>query len=157
MENFLKTFDLTVIDLQMIIVWTFAFVLLWRLLGKFFIKPYLQLFEAREAATIAARETAAELNRAADELKEQYDRRIATERAKFVQQKQEVLDRSRAEASSIVAAAERESKEYRETFRGELQVNLGELKTAAASQTGSLAALLVEKLRKIPEEAQAGN
>lgn len=156
MEKILKTFDLTVLDLQMIIVWALVFVVLWRSLSRFFVRPYLKLVEAREAATVAARETAAELNKAADELKEEYDRRLSAERARFQQHKQEALDRAKAEADSIVETAERESRHYRDTFRTELKSGLEELKVQSAAQIGAIAALLVEKLRKIPQENLAG-
>ena len=156
MNEILKMFDLTPLDLKMIAVWAVAFVVLWKLMGRFFILPYMRLVEAREAATIAARETAVELTRSADELQLEYDRRISSERGRFLQQKQESLDRVKAEADSILESAERDSRQYRDAFRGELQRELQDLKSAAASQTGSVAAMLVEKLKKIPQEASPG-
>ena len=98
-------------DLVMIVVGAILFVALVIALNAVLFKPFLQLLEAREAATSGAVAGALSIVDQTKRLRAQYDEHVQQARVRAMQQKNETLLLAKAEAAKIVEKADLESQE----------------------------------------------
>lgn len=145
MESFLKIFDLTVQDGQMILVCAFLFTIFIHLMHRNLFGPMMNLIDSREAASTGAQQEAATLEQLAIETDRQREQRIASARAEFVKQKLEKIAASKREAEAIIHSAEAQAKTdleaarakieaYERSVRAELNAGREPLIQAAVSQ-----------------------
>ncbi len=147
MAELLKTFDLTPLDAQMILVWAVAFVILWQILARVLFGPYLKLVETRDAQTTGAEDNAKSLTAKADELMLKYEDRITQARIAGMKEKNETLSKARTEAQAITEQADAKAQEKIQKSREELNARLATLKSELERDCESMAASITEKLR----------
>ena len=148
MKEFLKTFDLTQTDAIMIVVWLFAFVVIWKLLAQYFFLPYLKLIEAREAASSGANDLAQEKNKKADQLQKDYEKRLLEEKVKVLNVRTQQLTAAKREAQTILESAEKEAQAFTAKSRDELKTRMASVTRNVPTEAEALANLLIDKIRK---------
>lgn len=146
MDEILKTFELTQTDAVMIVVWALIFLVITKLLNKFFFAPYLALLEAREAATKGASDSAREITAEAERLNKEYEQSIFEERVKVMNVRNESLSAARAQSTQIIEKAEKEAQASTSTFRHELNQKIALLSQRSPQEAANLAEELVRRV-----------
>ena len=147
MESLLKNFDLVPFDVAMIMVSAVLFVVLWKTLGQFLFAPYLELVEAREAATVGAEDTAKADRERAQVITEQYEEQLMATRVAAMEKKLAALTKAKAEAAGIVEKSEDASQELLRSVRWEMAKKLDELRGQAFGDIDKLADMIVERVK----------
>ena len=147
MESLLKNFDLVPFDVVMIVVSAVLFVVLWKTLGQVLFAPYLQLVEAREAATVGAEDTAKANHERAEALTAQYEEQLMAARVAAMEKKLSALAKAKAEAAAVVEKSEGAGQELLRSVRWEMAKKLDELRGQAFGETDKLADMIVERVK----------
>jgi F0F1-type ATP synthase membrane subunit b/b' len=154
MEQILKTFDLNLLDAQMIVVWAVVFTILWQLLSKLVFKRFLHLVELRDAATSGAKENAEKKIGEANSLTVQIEDRLAEVRVTAMKQKLQELSAARTHAQQLTDEAERKAQQSIESARRELKDRLVALRQELEKDTEAMARSVVASL-KTPSQIEA--
>ncbi len=144
-----KTFDLTISDVRMILLFTLVFPVILKSLQNSIFKPFLRLIEAREAATLGAAQMIQDLRQQHDDLRQQLESKLAATRLTALQKKGERLKEVRQQASQKVLAAENSAKATVSAEREKIKLEFQTLQEGLVAQNSSLAEALVEKIRKV--------
>ena len=147
MENFLKNFDLTVLDAQMILVWGVLFVIFWQLMARTVFRPFITVVEARDAATTGASEGAQKIVQEAEALKLKAEDTIAEVRVNAMKEKLSELAKARAQAQQIVEEAEHKAQAQIAKSRLELSDKLSKLRGELESEANEMAKAIVSKVK----------
>ncbi|NDC37381.1 MAG: hypothetical protein EBZ48_04945 [Proteobacteria bacterium] len=147
MEQILKTFDLNLLDAQMILIWGVAFIVLWQLLSKLVFARFLALIELRDAATTGAREEAERKIAEANALTVKIDDRLAEVRISAMKQKLSELTNARAQAQQITESADQKAQQLIESSRAELKTRLNALRQELEKDTEQMACAVVASLK----------
>lgn len=147
MESLLKNFDLVPMDALMIAVCAVLFVVFYKTLGKVLFAPYLELIEAREAATVGAEDAAKADQQRAVEVTAQYEEQLMAARVAAMEKKIAALTTARKEASTIVEKAEGAAQELVRSVRWEMAKKLDELRGKAISDVDALADMIVQRVK----------
>lgn len=149
LRMFFKTFDLTISDVRMILVFTVIFPLILLALQSTIFKPFLRLIEAREAATVGAAQTIQQLRQKHEELRQQVESKLAATRLSALQKKAERLKAAREEANQKILVAENTAKAAVLAEREKIEANFKELKESLSVQSSAIAECLVEKIKNV--------
>lgn len=131
----------------MIAVSAVLFVVLWKTLGKVLFAPYLELVEAREAATVGAEDAAKSDHQRALDVTAQYEEQLMAARVAAMEKKLAALTIARSEASAIVEKAEGDSQELLRSVRWEMAKKLDELRSKAFGDIDALADMIVQRVK----------
>ena len=146
-NTFLTTFDLNRTDGIMILVFIPVFYIFWKSLERAVFKPYFDLFEARENATIGAQKNAQEQFERAESITQEYEKQITAQRVESVKEKLEQVQKAKLEASKIVEEATEKAQNSLLSARKETATRLASLKSSAQAEANNLAQLIVEKVK----------
>lgn len=155
MEAFLKNFDLVPLDVLMIVVCSVAFVVFWQVLSQVLWKPYLQLIDAREKATVGAQEGAHEDRARAEELKRQYEEKVGAARVAAMEKKFSLLENAKREAHTLVEKAEGEAQEHVRAVRWEIGSKMEDFQKRAAQEVEGLSRIIVERAKAVKPASQS--
>jgi F0F1-type ATP synthase membrane subunit b/b' len=158
MESFLKNFDLVPFDVVMIAVCAILFVVLWKTLGKVLFAPYLELVEAREAATVGAEDGAKSDQARAQAITEEYEGKLMAARVAAMEKKLAAITKAKSEADSLVGKAEDGAQEMMRTIRWEMAKKMDEMRSKAFSDIDGLADMIVERVKNpAPRQSTRGS
>lgn len=146
MEAFLKNFDLTPIDLPMIFFGAVFFFVFCKIFGKYVIRPYLQLIEARESASEGTLQEAAADLRAAADLQKDFEAYMNETRLAAIKKKADTIDRAKKDAAKLIENAESQARLFLESERLGLKQVIEEARHALHKEEGNLASLVLQKL-----------
>lgn len=148
--DFLK---LTPTDLIFIPVGSFLFFVFWKLMENAVFDPFLELHEAREAATEGSQEAAQQKLAEATRLENEAEDQLNLARRDAVQGKMSKVAEMKKEAAEIIADAENQAMQYSEQAIKEAADKIIKLKAELETQAGYLASDVVEKLKSAPQIA----
>lgn len=155
MEGLLKTFDLEILDAQMILVCVVLFVIFWKTLARVLINPMIRLSEARQNATSGAEHNAVEIAQQAEALAAEYEKKLSAARGQAIQERLDAIKEANIKAEGIVKAAEQEAQQLTEKSRAGLKATLTEVEARLMRDADSMVDSIVQKL-KAPREAGSG-
>lgn len=155
MESFLKTFDLTLIDGQMILVGAAVFLLFWKLFDTVVFRHFVALTEAREALTSGALTTAHDTIAQAKSLTDTYNQKIFEARAESMKEKLAEVARAKTEGASLISQAEDHAQEEIRKQRWEAQQDMESLRANVMKDADEIARVVVEKVKKPGQTASA--
>ena len=121
MENnaVLKLFDITIDDVQMIVVGTVFIYALYFAMRSALFKPLLRHVEEREGVTAGALHTAAQMRQKAQALRERYDEGMLQARLAANKERGELVSKAKVTASGVISEAEAQAaKELRAGRQG---------------------------------------
>lgn len=145
--------ELNAMDVRMIPVGGLLFFIFWRLMAEGVFKPYLKLFEAREAATIGSLDAANEIISEAKKLEAEYEDGVFNARKKAVSDKLLKLEEIKKENTAALSEAESKAAEITEQSRKNLEVKISELRSSLDSKVEELSGEVVEKIKIKPKLA----
>lgn len=151
--EFLKTFDLTPQDGRMILIGTVVFFLFWRIADVLIFRPFLALYEEREALTTGASHSSRDLLEKAAVIRARTEEQVNTARLSAVARKLEVLSAAKQEAAKVTEAAETEVQEAVRKARWEREQNLSQTRERVLSEAETLAREVVGKLTATSADA----
>lgn len=154
MEGVLKIFDMTPVDLYMILVVGVLFIVLWQILDKVLFAPYLNLIDAREQATVGVEEEAQKTYVKAEVGSRDYETKVAEARKNAVQKKMVVIDDAKKRADSILATAKDQAAKITADSKAKVWAEAESSRREALSQADSLASEMVAKLKVAPMPLQ---
>jgi F-type H+-transporting ATPase subunit b len=120
MTSFLQSLDLTETDALMIPIGTILFFALFRLLSTRLFQPLIGLLEERERRTIGSEQLSHELQEKAQDIRNRIEVRTSLAEAQHQSELQLVVERGRAQAAEIIAAAEAAASEIVRQSRDEI-------------------------------------
>jgi F0F1-type ATP synthase membrane subunit b/b' len=120
MASFLQSLDLTETDALMIPIGTILFFAFFRLLSTRLFQPLIGLLEERERKTIGAEQLSHELQEKAQDIRNRIEVRTSLAEAQHQSELQLVVERGRAQAAEIIAAAEAAASEIVHQSRDEI-------------------------------------
>lgn len=151
MESFLKNFDLTVLDAQMIVVWGVLFIVFWQIMARVVFQPLITVVEARDAATTGAEEGAHKLTQEAEALKVKAEDKLAEVRVSAMKEKLAELAKARTQAQQLVDEAEKTAQSQIARSRQELSDRLTKLRIELEQEANEMARSIVSKVKSAPE------
>ena len=144
--DILTTFSLTVLDGVMIPIGVVSFVIFWKVMEHVFWGPYLQLIEAREAATVGAGSRAGDVLAEAKKIRMEYDEKLNSARVAAVRDKLSKVREAADKAAVIVGDAEERAKDDRVKEREAIQSDMEELRRELVGKVEEMASGVVEKV-----------
>ncbi len=150
MESVLKIFDMTPIDLYMILVVGALFIFLWKTLDSVLFAPYLKLIAAREQATIGVEEEAQKAYVKAEVGIKDYEAKVAETRRAAIAKKLVVIEEAKKKADTIINSAKEEAAKMTSDAKSKLWNEAESSRRLVLSQADSLAAEMVAKLKVAP-------
>ena len=154
MEGILKIFDITPIDLNMIIAVGVLFVILWQVLDKSLFAPYLNLIDAREQATIGVEEEAQKAYVKAEVGSRDYEAKVAEARKNAMQKKLVAMDDAKKRAEAILNTAKEQAAQITAESKAKVWADAESSRREALSQAEGLAVDMVAKLKVAPTPLQ---
>lgn len=150
MEGVLKIFDMTPVDLYMILVVGVGFIILWQILSAVLFNPFLELTAAREQATIGVEEEA-QLNYVKAEVgSREYEAKVSEARKIAYQKKIALIDEAKKKSDDILNAAKEEAANITAQAKASLANEAEGSRKQVMSQVEALAADMVAKLKTAP-------
>ena len=134
----------------MIIFSCVFFAVYWKFLDKKVFQPFLNLTEAREAATTGASEEALAIIEKADQVKSEYEEKLLVARKTAFELKQENAEKTKLEAAEIIAKAEQEAVEILKNSNKEMISSINKTKEELAGKAEALAEDIVAKVQEAP-------
>lgn len=147
MENFLKTFDLELLEFQLILVVIPIFYVFWRLMHKMVFMPFLELTELREARTSGAESSAADIIREAEAANAEFEQKILDARIDAMKMKLGEVQASKDQANKILAEASSKSKSDLEASRAAILEKQENLRKSLNDSVGDLAKEIASKIK----------
>ena len=148
MENnaVLKLFDITIDDVQMIVVGTVFIYALYFAMRSALFKPLLRHVEEREGVTAGALHTAAQMRQKAQALRERYDEGMLQARVAANNERQTAVAKAKATASTMVAEAEAKAAAELQAGRQSIDSALQQAYAKAEGEAQALAETLTSKV-----------
>ena len=147
MADLLKLFDLVPRDVPMILICAILFVALWKVLGRVLFDPYLNLIEAREAATQGAQGLSHDKLKQADTLLEEYNSKLSDHRQRLIQDKLSKTLAAKAEADKLIHKTEDEARAKLSATKEEIKQQEIRARQDLNQQAAALAEIIVRKLK----------
>lgn len=142
----LKVFDLTPQDGQMIVIGAVVFFLFWRIVAALVFKPFLALYEEREALTSGAAESSKHLLDEASAINARSEELVHNARVAAMSDKIQALTAAKKEAAKTAELAESEVQEMVRNARWEREQNTAQTRQKVLSDAETLAKDVVSKL-----------
>jgi len=146
MDAILKNFSLLPADVPMIFIGMILFFLFCHLFGRKVVAPYIQLLEAREAASEGALYEAAADRRVADELRRAFEAKILETRTAATAEKLKILDAAKKDGARLIENAEIQARQILDSERAALSRAREEARREARNLEEGLVDLLLKKL-----------
>lgn len=146
MDDLLKVFNLTPHDAQMIGIWIIFFAVIYQLLSKFVFLPFLALAEARDEATAGSRALAEDKKKLAEQIAQEFDERMLTERRKLLVSRSESISSEKNAAQKLLEHEEAQAQGRIEGFRAELKSREEVLRRDVSGEASKLADLLLARI-----------
>lgn len=146
MDAILKTFSLEFIDLPMILVGAILFYTFWKAATKLFFNDFISLFEARDAATTGAEQTAVDMLETAQRINNELDSQVFEARMLALEKKNQIVAKAKAQANNIIEEAEGKAQETLRSVKWGLMQNIDQLRAETLKEAESLSDLVVEKI-----------
>lgn len=146
MEDILRTFDLTPLDAQMILICAVLFVGLVSLLRRNLFSPYLVLLEARENATSGAYKQVEQIKAQSENLNNEYDTQMVDERVAAMKVKLSKIAASKREAQNIIEKAQNNAEQIIKESRASLRQELDVLRKESLQEVQELSNLTVQQI-----------
>jgi F-type H+-transporting ATPase subunit b len=141
-----KLFDLKSEDIVFIGCAGVIFSLFWILMNKFFWKPYLELFDAREKATVGAEAEYRDVEEEASKVLEKYEELVMQARTQAMKKKLSQLGEAKQKAQKILDDAQTQSQNLLNEARKEILKEKESLMQGARHEAESLANILVNRI-----------
>lgn len=145
MEEFLKNFSLFPRDAIAIPLMALVFAVFWRVFGSTVISRHLALLEAREKASLGARDGADQNLSSAAKLNDEFEQKLSSERISIAKSLEPKISSARAEAARIVESAEAEALTLIETTRSSIVAEQAKLLEVIEKDADSLASTISER------------
>lgn len=142
----LKVFDLTAEDGQMIAIGTVVFFIFWQVVASLIVKPFLALYEEREALTFGAAESSKHIHDEAAAINAKSDEQVQSARVAAMEEKIQSLTAAKMEAARIAESTETQVQEMVRKARWEREQNVGQTRQKVMSDAETLARDVVSKL-----------
>ena len=147
MDELLKTFDLELIEFQLILVVIPIFFVFWVLMDKMVFQPVLKLVEEREARTSGAESIAADTIREADAADAEFEQKILDARIEAMKVKLAEVNKTKDEASKILGEASSTAKSELEAARKAITEKQEALRKNLANNVDELAKEIAAKVK----------
>ncbi len=157
MEEILKTFDLTVRDGQMILVGSVVFYAFWCIIDSLVLKPFIKLFEAREALTTGATSSSKNLNEEAASIYKKCEDEIHAARVAAIAEKQQALLEAKNQGATVISRAENEVQESVRKARWDRESALTATKASVMNDADTLAKTIADRLKQPTSSVSARN
>jgi F-type H+-transporting ATPase subunit b len=122
------------------------FAVLFFILSQVYFKPFMRLFEARHQKTTADREAAERMMLEAKAKLEEYQRKLAEERAVARKDYDAIIDQAKKEEAALLAAAREEAKKITHQAAESVAAQREKLRTQLEVDVESIALSISEKL-----------
>lgn len=151
-------FTITPFDaLMAFIVFPLIFVAIWKLLEKVLFGPYIELFEAREAATSGAGATSTDQIQRAEKLEKQYEEELIQIRANAMSAKFATVQEATGKAAQTIGAAEDEAHRQQQEAREASARSLEDLREQAFRGADELVEGIVSVLKQPPAAVRSAD
>lgn len=128
MAGFLQSLDLNETDALMIPIGTILFFVFFRLLSTRLFQPLIGILEERERRTIGSEQLSHELQEKAQDIRNRIEVRTSLAEVQHQAERQLIVERGRAEAANIVAAAEAAASEIVRQSRTEIDIECSQIR-----------------------------
>jgi F-type H+-transporting ATPase subunit b len=142
----LKTLDINQTDVKMILGTAAGFCVLWAILHHWFFTPLLKLYEKREKLTVGAEDNLKEKENEISEVLEKYEILTLEARSQALKEKNEILNRAKAEANSEIEKAKLRVQESVGKAKKDISERKIQLQNDAQKEAESLASEMVNKV-----------
>lgn len=142
----LALFDITVDDVQMIVVGTVFIYALYFAMRSALFKPLLRHVEEREGVTAGALHTAAQMRQKAQALRERYDDGMLQARIAANKERTELVAKAKTAANAVVAEAEGQAAKELQAGRQGIETALQSAYQKAEGEAKVLAETLTSKV-----------
>jgi F-type H+-transporting ATPase subunit b len=122
------------------------FAILFAILNQVYFKPFMRLFNARHQKTTADREAAERMMLEAQSKLEEYQKKLAEERAIARKDYEAIIDQAKKEEAALLAAAREEAKKITQQAAESVSAQRDHLRTQLETDVESLALAISEKL-----------
>ena len=148
MENnaVLKLFDITIDDVQMIVVGTVFIYALYFAMRSALFKPLLRHVEEREGVTAGALHTAAQMRQKAQALRERYDEGMLQARLAANKERGELVSKAKVAANGVISEAENQAAKELQAGRQGIDAALQSAYQKAEGEAKVLADTLTAKV-----------
>lgn len=141
-----KLFDLVTNDIVMIGVCGVSFCVFWILMTKWFFEPYIELFEAREKATVGAEADFQAKEEEANRVMEKYEELVLQARTQAMKKKLAILADSKQKAQKIIEEAQGQAQQMLAEARKQISEEKSSLSNVAKQEAETLASAVVSKI-----------
>ena len=148
MEAVLKALDLNTLDVVMIPIWAFLFIVFWKFSEKYFFASLLKLMALRESQTEGALLEAKEKSEKAATLMANYEEKLGSQRAEFMKARMAKIHLIKKDVANKTEEAEKAAAKKIAAEREKTKAYLAAASKRIEEESQSLAELLVSKLRK---------
>ncbi len=148
MEEILKVFDLTARDGQMILIGSAAFYIFWCIVDVAIFKPFLRVYEEREALTSGAAASSKGIFDEASLINRRTEEKLQAARVAAMTEKYHALIEAKKNASKRVVDAENEVQEQVRNARWNRETALTATKAQVMSEADVLARAIAERLKQ---------
>ncbi len=146
---FFKVFDLTILDVQGILIFSLVFFLLVRLVSNTLVAPFLCLTEKREALTIDKIAQATKNLQMVEDLENVFTKRANEIRREAVGEKGIILSKARQDAEKVIFEAENEISSEISKSKDNIDVKVRNLLSELSEKKDDLASSLKDKILQI--------
>lgn len=155
MEAILKTFDLTLLDAQMIGVCIVLFVIYWKGMEACLARPFMTLAERREAATSGSVAEAGSLGAQAEKLEAEVEAALTEARIQAMRERLGEVGAAKKRAAQTIHDAEAAAQQTAKNARAEIEQRLGEIRARVMSDADQMAQTISDRL-KSPRKENSG-
>lgn len=148
MKEILKNFDLVPFDLLMIFAGALCFVIFWKALDLAFTRRFITLHKARFEASQGAEKSALELREEASQINAEFEHKLDEVRAEELKNRLQIIAQAKAEADSVIAAAEEKAAAAVKHARAELESKRSQLSAQVLAQAEPLAGEIADKIKR---------
>lgn len=157
MEELLKVFDLTPRDGQMILIGAVIFFVFWRVIDAAVFKPFLRLYEEREALTSGASVSSKELLEEAAIVTKRYEERLHAARVSAMAERYQMINQAKKEGAQIVSAAETEVQQSVRDSRTTRERSMAESRKKVLAEADPLARSIADRLTQSAAQSALRN
>lgn len=157
MEEILKLFDLTTRDGQMILIGSAVFYAFWWIVDVVVFKPFLKVYEEREALTTGASSSSKEILDEAFAINKRCEDQIHSARVSVMTEKYQALNDAKKQASIIITDAENEVQELVRKVRWDRESAMSTTRAQVMSDADALAKTIADRLKQPTASSAARN
>ena len=142
----LETFDLLPLDPWMILASALLFMCFWKILERFFVRPYIELIEHRESKTSRADELASDKMGQAKQIEAEVESQLHNVRVEAVAKKAEVTRTAEERAAKLIRATEKNAAQEIKDARHALDTEIDSLRKQVLAQAEEMAEAIVDRI-----------